>query len=272
MAKNYYAILDVPRTATREEIEAAYRKMSQLYHPDVNGEAFAANIYQRVTEAWRVLADEERRRVYDAQILSEVVPSPQAAPARSEEPSEGAEDASFVSAPGVPPHAPLSSASQVDQRAFYAARLIAEKKAAFTFQDWLSRKEVAIVIAGSILLIDVLVWLFGLRLSGGETPGFLFRSSSLVFLGWAGYLGLRYYTAGVFFCLGYSLFYAVIYAVFLVRIYFNPALYAEGAVSTQIVRQISVHFVIFYALFFCAAQSLEEGGLKTLYDRATGRK
>lgn len=282
MAKDHYAILGVPRTATREEIEAAYRKMSQLYNPEVNGEAFAANIYLKVLEARDILMDEEKRRAYDAGFSSEsVTPQPVAEPVRPVEfpagrervspPQESSQSFSAAWEPAVG-NVLSGTAPNFDQRAFYAEQFRAEKKAASTFQDWLFRREALAVILGSILLIDGLAWLFGLRLPLGGTFGFFFRSSSLVFLGWAGYCGLRYYTDNVFFGLGYSLFFAVIYAVFIVRIYLDPGLYPGASFGSLIGRLISVHFVIFYLIFFCAAQCLEDGGIKTVYDRALGRR
>ncbi len=261
MAKDHYAILGVPRTATKEEIEAAYRKMSQLYSPDVNGEAFAANIYRKMTEARDTLTDEGKRSAYDARLSAEAAaPKPATEPVR---PMEMPPERESVSP---------EAARAFDQRAFRAAQFRAERKADLTFQDWLFRRETVAVVLGSVLLIDVLAWLFGLRLSSGGTFGFFSRSTSLAFLGWAGYCGLRYHTSNVFFGLGYSLFFAVIYAVFIVRIHLDPGLYPGASFGSLIGRQVSVHFIIFYLIFFCAAQCLEKGGMKTVCDRALGRR
>jgi DnaJ-class molecular chaperone len=64
--KDYYAILNVPRTATADEIKKAYRKLARQYHPDVNpGDASAEDKFKDLNEAYEVLSDAEKRRRYD---------------------------------------------------------------------------------------------------------------------------------------------------------------------------------------------------------------
>jgi DnaJ-class molecular chaperone len=66
MAKDYYAILGVPRTASAEEIKKAYRRLARKYHPDVNpGDKAAEEKFKSISEAFDVLGDEEKRKVYD---------------------------------------------------------------------------------------------------------------------------------------------------------------------------------------------------------------
>ncbi len=66
MAKDYYATLGVARTATPEEIKKAYRKKALECHPDRNqGNPKAEEQFKIVSEAYEVLSDENRRRVYD---------------------------------------------------------------------------------------------------------------------------------------------------------------------------------------------------------------
>ena len=64
-ATEYYALLGVPRTATEEQIRSAYRKLARQYHPDVNADPAAAEQFKRITEAYEVLSDKERRQRYD---------------------------------------------------------------------------------------------------------------------------------------------------------------------------------------------------------------
>jgi molecular chaperone DnaJ len=63
---NYYEILEVSRDATLEEIRAAYRRLALRYHPDKNpGDQVAEKQFKRVSEAYQVLADTEKRQLYD---------------------------------------------------------------------------------------------------------------------------------------------------------------------------------------------------------------
>ncbi len=65
---DYYAILGLVRTATPEEIEAAFRSLARKCHPDVCPEdSRAAERFKQVNEAHEVLADADKRRRYDAQ-------------------------------------------------------------------------------------------------------------------------------------------------------------------------------------------------------------
>ncbi|MDE3047629.1 MAG: DnaJ domain-containing protein, partial [Verrucomicrobiota bacterium] len=66
MAKDFYATLGVARTATPEEIKKAYRKKALECHPDRNpNNPKAEEQFKHVSEAYEVLSDENRRRIYD---------------------------------------------------------------------------------------------------------------------------------------------------------------------------------------------------------------
>ncbi len=61
--KNYYSILEIQANASNEAIKRAYRRLSKLYHPDINprgGEQF-----KDINEANSILSDSEKRKVYD---------------------------------------------------------------------------------------------------------------------------------------------------------------------------------------------------------------
>lgn len=63
--KDYYKVLGVPRTASQDEIQKAYRKLARKYHPDVSKEKGAEARFKEVSEANEVLKDPEKRAKYD---------------------------------------------------------------------------------------------------------------------------------------------------------------------------------------------------------------
>lgn len=65
-ARDYYEILGVARAAADQDIKSAYRKLALKYHPDRNpGNKEAEDRFKEAAEAYAVLADEDKRRVYD---------------------------------------------------------------------------------------------------------------------------------------------------------------------------------------------------------------
>ena len=64
--RDFYEILGVSRTATRDEIQQAYRKLARAHHPDVNKDPAAEDRFKDVSEAYDVLSDPDTRRRYDA--------------------------------------------------------------------------------------------------------------------------------------------------------------------------------------------------------------
>ncbi len=68
MAKrDYYEVLGLARGASTDEIKSAYRRLARQYHPDVSKEnaKVAEEKFKEISEAYEVLADEEKRRRYD---------------------------------------------------------------------------------------------------------------------------------------------------------------------------------------------------------------
>ena len=66
MAKNYYTVLGLEKSASADQIKKAYRKLALKYHPDKNpGDKAAEERFKEITEAYAVLSDPEKRRVYD---------------------------------------------------------------------------------------------------------------------------------------------------------------------------------------------------------------
>lgn len=63
---DYYAILGVDKKADEKAIKSAYRKLARKYHPDVNpGNKEAEEKFKQVSEAYEVLSDEKKRKLYD---------------------------------------------------------------------------------------------------------------------------------------------------------------------------------------------------------------
>ncbi len=63
--KNYYEILGVSVDSTTVEIKSAYRKLARKYHPDINKDVDAINIFKNITEAYDVLSNDVERSKYD---------------------------------------------------------------------------------------------------------------------------------------------------------------------------------------------------------------
>lgn len=63
MARDYYEILDVPKTASQDEIKKAFRKLAHKYHPDKGGGDEAK--FKELNEAYQALSDPEKRKRYD---------------------------------------------------------------------------------------------------------------------------------------------------------------------------------------------------------------
>ena len=62
---DYYLVLQVGRTATLEEIRAAYRRLAREHHPDANPSPEAETRMRGINEAWETLRDADRRAAYD---------------------------------------------------------------------------------------------------------------------------------------------------------------------------------------------------------------
>lgn len=64
---DYYKVLEVPKSASVNDIKRAYRSLAKKYHPDKqeNADAAAHKKFQELGEAYEVLSDPEKRKIYD---------------------------------------------------------------------------------------------------------------------------------------------------------------------------------------------------------------
>jgi curved DNA-binding protein len=66
MSEDYYKVLGVQKIASEEEIKKAYRKLAMKYHPDhTKGDKSAEEKFKKISEAYAVLSDKEKRKEYD---------------------------------------------------------------------------------------------------------------------------------------------------------------------------------------------------------------
>jgi len=66
MEETFYNILEIPETASKDEIKKAYRKLSLKWHPDKNpGNGDAISKFQKISEAYETLSDDSRKQAYD---------------------------------------------------------------------------------------------------------------------------------------------------------------------------------------------------------------
>ena len=63
--RDLYEVLGVNKRADNKAIKSAYKKIAKKYHPDINGEEDATQIFQEAAYAKEVLLDQEKRQLYD---------------------------------------------------------------------------------------------------------------------------------------------------------------------------------------------------------------
>ena len=63
--RDLYEVLGLSKSATKDEIKSAYRRLAKKYHPDLNHEPDAAEKFKEVQEAYDILFDDQKRAAYD---------------------------------------------------------------------------------------------------------------------------------------------------------------------------------------------------------------
>ncbi len=99
-SKDYYKVMGVSPNANEKEIKLAYRRLARKYHPDVSKESHASEKFKEVGEAYEVLKDSAKRKVYDEYLQEAARPQARQPSYHREQPDY---DDFFESLFGVPP-------------------------------------------------------------------------------------------------------------------------------------------------------------------------
>lgn len=132
LQRNYYEVIGVTPTATTDDIKKKYRELARQFHPDVvKDKTMGQKVFTQINQAYRVLADPEKRSQYDTTLLTDKVRSGTSVSAVSAAPASGAaarpsqSTASRDGATAQPASQPLSA-----QQTTTAARLMADAEGA----------------------------------------------------------------------------------------------------------------------------------------------
>jgi curved DNA-binding protein CbpA len=85
--EDHYAVLGVPPGASAQEIKRAFRRLAVQFHPDQRPSRIADMLMRRLTEAYEVLRDPERRAAYDAELRAQKEAQPKIEPKSEPPPS-----------------------------------------------------------------------------------------------------------------------------------------------------------------------------------------
>lgn len=62
---DFYQVLGVDRGVDKADLKKAYRAKARKFHPDVNKEAGAEDMFKKISAAYEVLNDDQKRGIYD---------------------------------------------------------------------------------------------------------------------------------------------------------------------------------------------------------------
>lgn len=63
--QDYYTLLGISKSASSDDVRKAYRKAARKFHPDINKDSEAEDRFKEIAEAYEVLKDTEKRKLYD---------------------------------------------------------------------------------------------------------------------------------------------------------------------------------------------------------------
>ncbi len=76
MTADYYSLLKIRRDATQDEVKRAYRRLARELHPDVNPDPQTQDRFKEITQAYEVLSETDKRRMYDMGVDPVVTAAP----------------------------------------------------------------------------------------------------------------------------------------------------------------------------------------------------
>ena len=80
LQRNYYEVLGIPPGATTDQIKKKYRELARKFHPDVvQDKVLGQRVFSQINQAYRILADPERREQYNSQLAAASAPPPRVA-------------------------------------------------------------------------------------------------------------------------------------------------------------------------------------------------
>ena len=65
MKRNYYGVLGIDQNASMQDIKRAYKKLAFEYHPDKNKNIGSEEKFKKISDAYNVLIDTEKRKIFD---------------------------------------------------------------------------------------------------------------------------------------------------------------------------------------------------------------
>lgn len=94
--KDYYSILNVKRSSTKDEIKSSYRELAKKYHPDKNpGDKVSEEKFKEISEAYETLSDPSKKRTYDNKVNDPVTYRKGPTPSRRNDMDDIFSDISF---------------------------------------------------------------------------------------------------------------------------------------------------------------------------------
>lgn len=63
--QDYYNVLGIDKNADKQAIKTAYRQKARKFHPDVNKDPGAEDTFKKISAAYEVLSDDQKRGIYD---------------------------------------------------------------------------------------------------------------------------------------------------------------------------------------------------------------